>query len=634
MFNQKAIFCWLFFSSVLHFVYSAQLPVDTASIIQRLDSSKQFISTAPHLARQLMEENIEHATALDYKQGLALSWMNLGVINYYEGNLLQSMACYTKADSLFSLLSDSNRLAILYSNRGVLYTVSDELDRALDDYLRAIDVNTTLGNTQRLATNYINVGGIHFKEKNYAAALNYYRQALTICRTTNDSIGIATNLGNIGGVLLYQTLYDSASQHFDSAQLIYHRLNNQRGLLSIYNHFGVLNEKQGQYKKARRYFEKSLELARSLNAQRSVSMAMGNIAATHFKEQNFSQAVAWLQNEIELNKSLSDSVVLKRTYRSLADAYLALNMHKEANEALLAYDQLNELLSGKERNHLLKNISFKHALYTKEKEVRLLSQQNAIQQLQLEQERFYLYGTLLLVVLVAGLVYAFMRLRQQQIQQQNMNLQQQVWRNQVDPHFIFNVFNSIHSYFINKDYETGKTYLRKFAQLMRAFLEKSATTFSPLNEELEMMRRYLEVEQLRLGGNMAFDIEVDKSLQTSALLIPTFIAQPFLENAVWHGLADIEESGEVLVKLNRLDDSLILIIADNGIGIERSKALKSSTAKLHRSKGIAITTARLQQLNKTKKATFKLEIKARSSLSDKQPGTEVRLTLPLLKREC
>lgn len=197
----------------------------------------------------------------------------------------------------------------------------------------------------------------------------------------------------------------------------------------------------------------------------------------------------------------------------------------------------------------------------------------------------------------------------------------------MNPHFIFNALASIQSYILKNKATDAGNYLAQFARLIRQNLNATKTSLIDLEEEIERLRNYLELEQLRMNYRFNFEIIKDRSIDDE-LLIPTMILQPIVENAVWHGLADVDSDGQIIIEFIPLgDQKLKIIIQDNGIGVEQASKQKSHK-KNHLKIGMDITRKRLEILGK------KMNIKTSIIVSEAfpgnpRPGTKVEIIVPV-----
>jgi LytS/YehU family sensor histidine kinase len=205
-------------------------------------------------------------------------------------------------------------------------------------------------------------------------------------------------------------------------------------------------------------------------------------------------------------------------------------------------------------------------------------------------------------------------------------------RTQMNPHFLFNSLNSIKRYIVRNDAISASDYLTKFSRLVRLILHNSKRSRVPLEDELEALKLYVELESLRFEGKFTYQIEIAKNVNLSLIEIPPLILQPYVENAIWHGLMHKEGKGLLSIKIelakqNDGNELLYCEIEDNGIGRERAAEYKSKSATTHKSMGMQITKDRLDISNVSVGIDSGVEIK---DLKDEKTGMP-KGTLVILK---
>ena len=174
------------------------------------------------------------------------------------------------------------------------------------------------------------------------------------------------------------------------------------------------------------------------------------------------------------------------------------------------------------------------------------------------------------------------------------------------------------------------SYLTKFGRLMRLILEGSRDKAIPVETEVQLLNLYLELEALRFTPPFTYHIEVDKSIEADFDQLPPMLLQPYLENAIWHGLATKEGEGHIKVHMVRKGEQLLCTIEDNGIGREAAQALKSANKSKHRSMGMSITSERLQSLEHETGRKATAEVADLLHEDGRAAGTRITITIPLL----
>jgi hypothetical protein len=218
-----------------------------------------------------------------------------------------------------------------------------------------------------------------------------------------------------------------------------------------------------------------------------------------------------------------------------------------------------------------------------------------------------------------------------QIEKQMFDLEQKALRLQMNPHFIFNSLNSIQSYILASDTEKAINYLAKFSQLMRLILTTSRETHIPVSQEISLLKYYIELENMRFNNRFVYEIMLDQNIDTEFIGIPPMIVQPYIENAIIHGLMN-KKSGQcnLLVQMWMKGEYILCVVEDNGIGRDRAREIKEQSGLGQKSQGIIITQERLDILNSQLKNKISVEIIDLKDGDGKAIGTRVRLVIPCI----
>jgi ligand-binding sensor domain-containing protein len=214
-----------------------------------------------------------------------------------------------------------------------------------------------------------------------------------------------------------------------------------------------------------------------------------------------------------------------------------------------------------------------------------------------------------------------------EIEKQMFSLEQTALRLQINPHFIFNSLNSIQSFVIANDTDLAINYLAKFAQLMRLILSNSYQSFIPIADELKALRYYLDIERLRFSNKFDFSFIIDPIIDTDFMEIPPMIIQPYIENAILHGILNKKEKGHIKIEMIVKGNSLLCIVEDDGIGREKAAEIKAKSDLQHKSRGMLITQKRLELLNKQNKEQMSVDIIDLKDSNGYATGTRVELMI-------
>lgn len=204
-------------------------------------------------------------------------------------------------------------------------------------------------------------------------------------------------------------------------------------------------------------------------------------------------------------------------------------------------------------------------------------------------------------------------------------------RAQINPHFIFNCLNSIQLFVMQRDYEYAQKYLSDFSYLIRKTLDFSRRNFISLSDEIAYLSTYLGLEKMRFENKMEYEIIVDPAIATAELEIPAMLLQPYVENAVKYGMTNSAHPiGKLFIQFNQIEsDMLECLVDDNGIGITRSKTMRT-LPKHHQSSGMEISSNRAELLNKMYNTGIHIDIIDKSENNPGESGTIVRILIPQL----
>ncbi len=217
-----------------------------------------------------------------------------------------------------------------------------------------------------------------------------------------------------------------------------------------------------------------------------------------------------------------------------------------------------------------------------------------------------------------------------EIEKQKFSFEQKALRLQMNPHFIFNSLTSIQSFILNNDTEKAINYLAKFAQLMRLILANSRESIVSLRNEINLLKNYIELEKLRFNEKFDFEIDIQAFIDDEFIGIPPMLIQPFIENAILHGLVNKTEGrGHLLLQIKLYNDNLNIIIEDNGVGRKKAAEMMEQSGIQRRSKGMLITQERIDQLNRQSDKKFTLKIVDLHDEQHNSTGTRIELTIQI-----
>jgi tetratricopeptide (TPR) repeat protein len=335
--------------------------------------------------------------------------------------------------------------------------------------------------------------------------------------------------------------------------------------------------------------------------------------------------------------------------QSRVEVYLLLSkIYFNLGKVDSAYAYMNEYSLLRD-SVLTKKFLSRLNLYENEAEVQmkqaqldLLDKDNKIKKAQLGQQSLMnaiLVVSLLAVILLGVIFFRNITLRRNnekleakrqlaELQKKASEFKMKTLQAQMNPHFIFNSLNSINRFIVQSDKSQASEYLTKFSRLIRIILQNSQASLIPLSMEIESLELYLELEVIRFSHRFEYQIDVHQNLEVDFIKVPPLLIQPFVENAIWHGLMHKEEKGQLHIDIFPEDNFLYLIVRDNGIGRQQASKYSQTTTTRHHSVGLKLTAERINLLHHSKENKSKVTINDLVNPDGSPAGTEVVVKIP------
>lgn len=347
------------------------------------------------------------------------------------------------------------------------------------------------------------------------------------------------------------------------------------------------------------------------------------MANVYSASEQYDKGIVALQEAYELAVEEGNTIEASKNAGLLADLYIK---DKNPDKALGVYsDFLVKLDTLVRRDSTLIDGRF---FEVHEQRIAQLENERALKDELISKQN--LFNNALSVFIVLILISLFMIIRSlYSIKKKNKRIALQSLRREMNPHFIFNSLNSVNQYIAQNNELEANKYLSSYSRLMRNMMHNSNRDFTSLSTELEQLREYLDLEQMRFKDKFSYRIEVGEEIDAESLSVPNMLIQPYLENAIWHGLRYRETKGTLLLSIQKTADKLCILVKDDGIGLTQSAALKTHHQKAHESRGMTNTQERILLLNSLYKAQIDLKVQ---EMKAPETGVEVTICFPLKKK--
>ncbi len=475
-----------------------------------------------------------------------------------------------------------------------------DIKTGLKYLLQARDISIDLGYSKGLIKSYEILGDIYFASENYSEALDYYSKKTGILKKENKFSELASAYLKMSDVCLNSKNFDKSLEYAQTASELalsekddnllsrayYFMAIAARGKFdyqtaleytyrsleisertgygyfsgNCYNAIGDLNEMMGNFETAFENYKKAEKIYEEQNISSGLSIVFFNLASMYKVFGNYSKALEYLNKSLEISLETGNDFLIRENYMGLYGLYNLLKDFKNANKYYMLFNSFTG--TGGSLNAPVSKIEIDYEISKSEIDKELLN-------LKLKQERDkkYIYGAVFFLLLSITYFFFYRKLKQKKInelrlEERRVRAELSSLQFNINPHFLFNSISSI-SELIVIDPGSAKKMLQNISGLLRYTLRTSKNEFVKLEEEIIMIRKYLEIEKIRFGKRLEFQIDIPDSL--SNMLIPPLLIQPLVENSIKHGLSNKLEGGLISISAyENIPGIVTLVVKDNG----------------------------------------------------------------------
>ncbi|HEX5652149.1 MAG TPA: histidine kinase [Chitinophagaceae bacterium] len=574
-------------------------------------------------------------------------------------------------------------LNMAHRRLGQSYWYQGKFQLAIDEISGTINFFRASRDTFQLINCFTSIGSIYNDWGNYEKGLEYSQQALKLsleAKENDNTVHCYVMIGNLyAGIGDYQAAFESyhqASNYLDNCNDCYQKrlVNSMKGTLhrTLGNYDSSMYYLLTAYKGNPTSTLTKLFIAETLIAQQRYDTALqvlldlkkyhqqnGDgarywqlstaIGAAYYGKGQFMNAIQFTRDGLQLGfqRGLKGQYILDALHL-MSTIYKKLGQTDSALAYFESYAQMKDSVNSDRLKGQL--FEFKRIAEDEKSlaQIELLKRQKEISEQQLKwQQRNARQNLFLKNILIAGIILMGLlsliifrnislkrkneRLKNQQLQAQLQHkateLEMQALRAQMNPHFIFNCLSSINRFILKNETEAASDYLTRFSRLIRLVLVHSRSSLILLKDEIEMLKLYLDMEQLRFKNAFDYTISFSNSIDPETIYIPPLLLQPFCENAIWHGLMHKEGRGHLDIIMSLRQNQLKCIISDNGIGRVKAMEYKSRSGEMQKSLGLKITSERLALINEEKGVQTSYEIEDLVDNDGLPAGTKVILSI-------
>ncbi|MFC6103149.1 tetratricopeptide repeat-containing sensor histidine kinase [Olivibacter domesticus] len=500
-----------------------------------------------------------------------------------------------------------------YAGLGNIFLIKGKFDNALENYLLSLRYLENKGYPVDVAKIYANLATLYSKLKQFPIAEDYLLKALKQDLGENNKLKY---LANLAGIYVERGKRAEALNTFKQAVLLAKSLKNKAVEAILYTNLSNYFIQEKQWDEAIVNAQKSVRLRTYLKQAPSV-ITLNNLGYALVQEGNYKEGVGYYERALQ-NANLAEK---KQLYYNLYQAYKLLGNSQKTWNYIESYDRVKDSLSTLNYEQKVAELAATYQAAQKQRKIEQLAVENNLQRIQLKQQTYLMFAGIFILLLILGIGYLKWKHFKVEEKLEKSQLKYRFLLLQLNPHFIFNALQSVQHFIYQNDRQNSMEYLTSFSRLIRLVLENSEKDMISLDEEIEILDRYLHLQQLNRNPTFSYNIKVGKGINQGDVLVPTMLLQPLVENAVIHGIKE-RVDGKIELIFEGADHSLDIFIKDNGIGISPAKNANT----LHKSMGMDILHKRIAELNGMGKYQINVEIGA-NTMDEEYAGTCIHLNI-------
>lgn len=540
-------------------------------------------------------------------------------------NFIKAFAYIDKSIAFYKLAKSYENMNFAIVTKGTLYSDIQEYEKAINCLFIALKYfeNSKEKNSAN-GVSYVQtyLGQIYLKQKKFDQAIAYYNKASRyydkLPKMTTQEIHERSYIcGNLGKCYFALKNYPEALSQYNQSILLAKKIGDAVTVNSISGKIAHVKIAQLQFDEAERILKEALKADFHPVTTTSNYVVLGEL---YYKKQQLDKADDYLTKALSLSKEYRQFEIQQDVSNLLYKVSSAKKDHKKALEMYILHNQLIDSSKTETSKNALVQQQLKYSFEKKELKLKLDSEKkNAIK------NNWLITLSGLLLLLVSGIYFYYRNSKQKQAITvlEKEQIKQKLLVTQMNPHFIFNSIDNIQGLIHDKKDNEAINYLTKFSKLTRQILENSNENYISLSEEIEMTQNYLAIQQLLYDNKFSFNIAIEDAIDQEAIFLPPMLTQPFIENAIKHGLSNTTNQGQIDIHFYLKDQKLFFEVSDNGKGFDTVQ--KTTT---HKSLAMTITKERL--VSYTKNQDFVVHTHNILDKDTKVVGAKVSFEIPYI----
>lgn len=564
------------------------------------------------------------------KQGMINAYHALSYLAKQKNNLDEALSHINHAIEIARTVNDTTSLADVLNSMGNLYKNMGLFKNAIDSYFEALGLWEEIGDSTGLSIAYGSIGLMYYFQNDYAEALEYNFKKLSIVQSKGELWEESKTYNTLANIFNARAQHDSALCFIRKSLNLSRKMNYKAGLVAAYHNMAFTLLMKSEVDSAYFYGKKAVDLARSINDP-LLDNALITIGKIYRAQEDYGAALQNVFEAYRMGMQQKRPLVISEAAALVSDLYSLTGRKDLAYNYLKEFHQINDSINNDAFHKKITRLDLQYE-YNKKEEVAefLRMQERLLQEARISRQGLYLKGVGILTLLLVVISALYIRHSRFRARYALMDLEQRLLRAQMNPHFIFNALCAVQEFILAGKPRQANVFLTKIARLMRNILEHTRQEYVPLDQEIETLKLYLDVQQMRFETTFEYYVSVDEAIDPENFSVPPMLAQPCVENSIEHGLLSCNKKGHLSISYLLKNDLLMLEVTDNGVG--REQALQKPGGNMKKgSLSTSLTEKRLEHFRKAlKEKNISYEI---IDLYDgeRPKGTKVMMLLPYKK---
>lgn len=389
---------------------------DDSSKVMELNSLlREYVNQDPLLARNFGENALELSRKIDYKEGIALSTMYIGIVAKTQSEYNEALRRFREALQIYESLNNEEGIAKCSNNLGNVFREQGLQEDALKYYLKALEIFESQGNKEQISILYNNIALVHYELGNNSKSLEFHQKSLRIKQDLNDLPGISASYNNMGTVFRNLNETDKALEMFRNSLKLDEQLNDKYGIAVSLNNIGLIYYSRNNFEDALTHYYKALEVSRSVDFKDGMALAMIGIGDVYNDQGKYRDALSFFERSLAISKESNIRSRIKDSYAGIAKAYYGLRDYQRAYDYFREFSMLKDSMLNEESTSIIARIQETYNSEKKDRQIELLEKNRQIQEADLKRKNttiYSLYAGITLVLLLVFFIYKNYREKQ------------------------------------------------------------------------------------------------------------------------------------------------------------------------------------------------------------------------------